>query len=277
MAGHRRPGGRGRGGRWRHPCPPAPNSGHTEASGSSSADQPVVDQLQEQQGHEGLAHRVDVDQGVRPPGSGAGGVGPPADQVDHRVAVDEDGHRRPRPRPARRSWRRRRRRRRRTGSSHRPETGTSAGRSAVPDRRRSSVPGRSGTPGCRAARWGPGRRRRGRRRRRAARPRAIREAMASRVDQRGDRVEPAAATKVGQAMAPSRSQTSWPRRASSWARRPATTAGSVVDVGAVHHLDQGPVAGMGLEPRLVEPVVEEVSGAPRPGPSGSRSSSSWSG
>ena len=55
------------------------------------AHQTGVDQLQEEEGDEGLAHRVDVDQGVLLPGPGPGGVGPPADQVDHQLAVDEHG------------------------------------------------------------------------------------------------------------------------------------------------------------------------------------------
>ena len=70
--------------------PPTANSGHTEATGSSRPTTALVDQLQQQQRHQRLAHRVHVDQRVRPPGPGAGLVGPPADQVDHDPVIDHD-------------------------------------------------------------------------------------------------------------------------------------------------------------------------------------------
>ena len=52
----------------------------------------VIDELEQEQRHEGFAHGVDVDQGVPPPLLHAAGIGPPADQGDHQAVVDEDRH-----------------------------------------------------------------------------------------------------------------------------------------------------------------------------------------
>ena len=58
--------------------------------------EPGIDQLEGEQGHERLPDRIEVDQRVVPPGSGSGGggIGPAADQVDHRHAVEDDAQRR---------------------------------------------------------------------------------------------------------------------------------------------------------------------------------------
>ena len=74
--------------------PPAANSGHTDAIGSSSVDQPGIHQLQREQGDDRLAHGVEVHDGGGRPQPGAGVVGPAADQVDHGAPIDDDAHRR---------------------------------------------------------------------------------------------------------------------------------------------------------------------------------------
>ena len=74
--------------------PPAANSGHTVAIGVVERDQAVVDELEREERQEGLAHRVEVDQGVEPPGPSSLPVPPPAGQVHHDRAVDDHVHRR---------------------------------------------------------------------------------------------------------------------------------------------------------------------------------------
>ena len=49
----------------------------------------VVDQLQGQEPHEGLADRVEVDQRVGPPLTCASLVGPAPDQIDDDMAIDD--------------------------------------------------------------------------------------------------------------------------------------------------------------------------------------------
>ena len=66
-------------------------------------------------------------------------------------------------------------------------------------------------------------------------------------------------------MAPSRSHTSWPRRASSWARRPATTVGSSSASGRSRNSTRARSPGWVAEPGLVEAVVEQRPPDGRPG------------
>jgi hypothetical protein len=50
-------------------------------------DQAAIDQQQRRQGDHRLAHRIDIDQGLRGPGPGPPGVGPALPQVHHQLAV----------------------------------------------------------------------------------------------------------------------------------------------------------------------------------------------